>query len=213
MTARTLAALTALLPVLFFTACGGDSEKIAPPTATSAAATSAAATTAPATQAATQAPAASPTTGAFNGSTAPVQATPASNAAGIQVVDLRAAAHPGFDRLVFEFSGNQVPGYSVQYATTAVACGSGQDLTSYIGGGSPPAAMLMVKIEPADAHDQSSQPTIVRDLQANLATIIRAFGICDFEAHVDYAVALSAQKPFQVTTLANPPRLVIDVAQ
>lgn len=212
MTVRTFAALAALLPVLLLAACTGDDDD-ATPTA-GASPTTSNATPAPAspTTAGTAAPEASATSGPFAGSTAPVQATPASNAGGILVEDIRAAAHPGFDRLVFEFSGNQVPGYSVQYATQAVACGSGQDMAAFIGGGSPPVAMLVVKMQPADGHNQSGQPTVQRDLQANLTSIIRAFGICDFEALVDYAVALSGQKPFQVTTLNNPPRLVIDVA-
>lgn len=153
------------------------------------------------------------TPGTFTGSTDPVKVdAPAST--GVAVIrNVRSAAQNGFDRIVFEFEGNQVPGYSVQYQDEALACGSGEDLTSFIGGGTAPPAMLMVDLRPAASHDDSGQQTASRDLNVGLSTITRAFRICDFEAVVDYAVATTAEKPFKVMTLQDPPRLVIDIAQ
>jgi hypothetical protein len=213
MTARTLVAFAALLPALLLVACNGDDDDATPTTApsTTAAASSTAASSATAPSSATAA--ATATAGPFQGSTDAVAATPPAGLMPPVVQGLRAAAQSGFDRLVFEFSGSQVPGYSVQYSTTAVSCGSGQDVTNFIGGGSAPAAMLIVDIRPADGHDASGTATIPRDLTVGLSTLQRAFGICDFEADVTYAVALSAEKPFHVSTLTNPPRLVIDIAQ
>lgn len=153
------------------------------------------------------------TPGTFTGGTDPVNVG-APDGAGVAVLrNIRSAAQAGFDRLVFEFEGNTVPGYSVQYQDEAIACGSGEDLTDFIGGGSAPPAMLVVDLRPAASHNDNGQQTAVRDLNVKLATITRAFRICDFEAVVDYAVATTAKKPFKVSTLQDPPRLVIDIAQ
>lgn len=213
MTLRTFVALAALLPAMFLVACNGDDDDATPTASSSQTTTNGTAVQPSPTSEGTATPEASVAAGPFSGGTAPVTATAPAGLTAPIVQAMRAAAQDGFDRLVFEFSGDKVPGYSVQYDTKAVACGSGQDLTAFIGGGTAPAALLTVKIQPANAHTENGAPTIPRDLNAGLSTIKRAFGTCDFEADVTYAVALSAQKPFKVSTLNNPPRLVIDVGQ
>jgi hypothetical protein len=142
-----------------------------------------------------------------------VEATPSAGLTSATLKTIRAAAQAGFDRIVFEFEGNQLPGYRVEYADKAVNCASGADLTAFLGGGNLPAAILVVDMRPAAAHTEAGEATAQRDLGANLATITRAFRTCDFEGVVVYAVALTAQQPFRVSTLPDPPRLVIDVRQ
>lgn len=213
MRVRNFVALAALLPAVFLVACNGDDDDATPTASSSQTATGASSTPASPTSEGTATPEASATAGPFSGGTAPVTATQPPGLTPPIVQAIRAASQQGFDRLVFEFSGDKVPGYTVQYDTKAIACGSGQDLTQFIGGGTAPAAMLIVKIQPANAHNDAGQPTATRDLAAGLSSIRRAFGICDFEADVTYAVALSGQHPFKVSTLTNPPRLVIDVGQ
>jgi hypothetical protein len=199
-----------LVPALLLVACKGDDDDATPTSSSSASGVPQTAAPSTATPTVEIAPTGG---GPFTGGTNPVTATPPSGLQQAVITNVRAAAQPGFDRLVFEFNGNQVPGYSVKYGQSAIACGSGQDQTVFVGGGSPPAALLLIDIRPAAAHDQNGNVTAIRDLQPNLATLKRAFGICDFEGVVQYAVALSAQKPFKVSTLQSPPRLVIDIAQ
>lgn len=151
--------------------------------------------------------------GAFSGSTNPVKVDAQASAGAAVLSNVRSAAQDGFDRIVFEFKGNQLPGYSVKYADEAIACGSGLDQAPFIGGGTAPPALLIVNLRPSNAHDDSGQQTVVRDVNARLATITRAFRTCDFEAVVEYAVATTSEKPFRVSTLQNPTRLVIDIAQ
>jgi hypothetical protein len=151
--------------------------------------------------------------GQFEGSTDTVEVPAPANQGPSRLVAMRAAAQQGFDRIVFEFAGNQIPGYKVEYVDEAVQCGSGQDVTTFIGGGSAPAAMLMVDMRPADAHNEQGQATAPRDLSPQLQTIKRAFGTCDFEAVTTYVIALSGEEPFKVSTLNDPARLVIDIAQ
>jgi hypothetical protein len=198
-----------VLPALLFAACNGDDDDAATPTSavSSTSPTAAGPTATPTVEVATSSP------GTFSGSTDPVKVDPPAGLQQAQLANIRAAAQDGFDRFVIEFSGDKVPGYSVQYGTKATNCGSGQDVTVFIGGGTAPAAMLLVDVRPAAGHDNNGQVTANRDITPNLATLKRAFGICDFEGVVQYALALSAQKPFKVSTLTNPPRLVIDIAQ
>lgn len=205
MSLRTLLPLIALVPALAFAACNGDDDDEPTPTA---AATN---TAAPAATSAVETPAGTP--GGFNGSTTPVEVAPPAGLEQATLVNVRAAAQAGFDRIVFEFDGTQVPGYSVKYADEAIACGSGQDLTEFIGDGKVPAGLMLVRLENAVSHDDAGQPTAVRALRPGLASILHAFRTCDFEGIVAYGIAISDEQPFKVSTLNDPPRLVIDIAQ
>jgi hypothetical protein len=121
---------------------------------------------------------------------------------------VRVGAHPeqgGWDRIVFEFE-NQLPPAEIHYETAAVQCGSGFPVRVQ---GS---AVLLVEFEVASAHTEAGQPTVaVRDIPGPGNAILQSVQICDFEAHVDWAVGTRGMQRFKVTRLANPTRLVIDV--
>lgn len=124
------------------------------------------------------------------------------------LTDVRVGAHPeqgGWDRIVFEFR-DSLPGGKIEYVDVAHACGSGEVVR--LSG----RRLLLVSFEPANAHDDAGRSTI----RANRVTgpgnaILESRQICDFEAHVDWAVGVSGEQRFKVTTLRNPTRLVIDV--
>ena len=208
MSNRALRILLPFLTVLTFVACNGDDDADDDTGAgVEPGVTVVGPTAAPTDEAAP------PTTPvASSGSTNPVEAPAPANFPPARLVAVRAATHEGFDRLVFEFSGSQVPGYSVKYGQAAIACGSGQDQTELVGSGKKPAALMLVDVRPVDAHDQAGNVTAPRDVTQGLPIFQRAFRICDFEAVTQYAVALTAEKPFKVSTLSGPPRLVIDIA-
>src|SRR5438132_1320939 len=90
----------------------------------------------------------------FAGTTAPVQrASPRPGAPPRILRSVEVASGPGYDRVVFEFAGDSVPGYHVEYTTTLVRrCGSG-DPVSVAGAGT-----LVVRLEPAQAHDERRLP-------------------------------------------------------
>ncbi|MEO8540993.1 MAG: hypothetical protein ABI577_14730 [bacterium] len=213
MTVRTFVALTALLPAFLFAACNGDDDDATPTTSASQTAAVNGTTVASPTSEGTATPEAGTTPGVFSGTKNPVTATPPAGLQQALLRTIRSAAQPGFDRLVFEFDGAQLPGYSVKYDTKAISCGSGEDVTQFVGEGQTPTALLLVDIRPAAAHDNSGSPTALRDLHSDLSTLKRAFRVCDFEGVVQYAVALNAEMPFKVSTLTNPTRLVIDIGQ
>jgi hypothetical protein len=217
MDVKKLLPIVALLPILAFAACNGDDdaddETPTPGSADQTATPGGGATsTAPAGGTpAVETPSGTP--GAFSGSTNPVEVASPSNPGQPRIVAIRAAAQQGFDRLVFEFSGSQVPGYKVAYGDEAIACGSGMDLTEFIGGGAAPEGLLLIDMRPSAAHDDAGQPTVARDLEPALSSLKRVVRTCDFEGVVGYGAAISAEKPFKVTTLNDPPRLVIDIGQ
>ncbi len=92
---------------------------------------------------------------AFAGTMAPVQRVrsfrPGVARPVLRQVETGTGASPGYDRVVFEFTGDSVPGYRVEYTTKPVQrCGSG-DPVAVAGTG-----RLIVRFEPAQAHDGCS---------------------------------------------------------
>jgi len=120
---------------------------------------------------------------------------------------VRAGREPGFDRVVFEFSGSGLPGYQIHYATEPIlSCGSGAP---------PPLAgvgHLVVRFEPAQAHDTLGRVTAAdRALAPQLQQLLELKLVCDFEGQVEWAVGLAARRPFRVLEDSQPPRVIVDV--
>ena len=133
---------------------------------------------------------------------APVRAADA--AATPTLVAIRAAHHPGFDRIVYEFAGGLPASQQVGYVDKLVGDASG--LPVPIAG----RAILRVRFEPAQAHDAqgSTAPERKAFPLPNIMTTVRAG---DFEAVTTYGIGLAKRTPFQVSTLQNPSRVVIDI--
>jgi hypothetical protein len=120
---------------------------------------------------------------------------------------IRAAAHAGFDRVVFEFRGT-VPGYHLEYVDRPVRdCGSGEPRP--IAGD----AWLEVRLSPAHAHEEDGRPTVAeRELRPRLPNVLEIERTCDFEAVVTWVFGVASPQRFRVLELTEPPRLVVDVA-
>lgn len=120
------------------------------------------------------------------------------------LVGIRAAHHPGFDRVVFRFRGGLPSSVRVRYVDRLIADGSG--LPVRIAG----RAILRVRFEPAQAHDDQGETVPGRRAFAlpNLMTTVRAG---DFEAVTTYGLGLAMRRPFEVFTLTQPNRVVVDV--
>ena len=206
---RFLPALALAGCLTLFAACNGDDDDGPTPTPGSSDGGTPVSTPTPTVEVA---PTQSGGSG-FGGGVNPVEAPVPSGMEQATLVNVRAAAQTGFDRIVFEFNGSQVPGYRVEYAEEAIACGSGQDLTEFIGDGEKPAGLMLVRLDNTVSHDEAGQPTAVRALRADLGSIVHAFRTCDFEGVVAYGISISDEQPFKVSTLNDPPRLVIDIAQ
>ena len=127
------------------------------------------------------------------------------------LTDVRAARHEGYDRVVFEFR-NVAPGYDVRYVQKPVHADASGEEVSVHGG-----AALLVRMEPALDADltQESAPRTYLGPQrftpdtAVVEELVRTGG---FEAVLTWAVGVDEKRPFKVTRLESPARVVIDVA-
>jgi hypothetical protein len=122
------------------------------------------------------------------------------------LASVRTAKHEGFERIVFEFSGEALPGYHVEYIDHPLQCGSGEavDLAGN--------AWLEVRLTPAQAHDDSGQPTIQERERAIVFQMIKEIELtCDFEADVTWVLGVAAAHRYRVIELSAPARLVVDV--
>jgi hypothetical protein len=123
---------------------------------------------------------------------------------------VRTARHPGFDRVVFEFSGGEIPGYHLEYADRPVTeCGSGRAVAMPGGG------RLRVRLSPAQAHDERGRSTLPeRTLTPTPpSNLLQARTVCDFEGVVEWVLGVRAPNRYRVLELTNPARLVVDVEQ
>jgi hypothetical protein len=117
------------------------------------------------------------------------------------------AAQVGYDRIVFELSGDSLPGYHVEYSDRpARRCGSG-DVVPVSG-----AARLLVHLEPVRAHDERGNPTVrERERAPALPALKEMKLICDFEGQVEWVLGVAGRTGYRVLELREPPRLVVDV--
>ena len=122
------------------------------------------------------------------------------------LVDVRVGAHDGFDRIVFEFDAAQPSGL-IEYRDDVAQCGSGEPVDP------AGAAALVVRFIDTNAHTEAGAVSVPSLLLTGPGTsILAAESICDFEAVVEWAVGTDGEKPFTVTLLDDPNRVVIDVA-
>ncbi len=115
--------------------------------------------------------------------------------------------HEGFDRIVFEFAGDDIPGYHLEYIDKPVrSCGSG-DVVPLAGDG-----WLQVRFEPARAHTDEGKPTLgSRELVPKLPNLLELKSTCDFEGQVEWVAGVGSPNGFRVLELENPSRFVVDI--
>ena len=121
--------------------------------------------------------------------------------------EIRTAEQNGFDRIVFEFEGNDIPNYNIQYTDKPVSqCGSGEAVQ--VAG----AGKMEVKFHSANAHTEAGQATIKdRERRLNQPILKELEITCDFEAEVAVVLGVSAPNRYRVLDLHNPTRVVIDI--
>ena len=130
----------------------------------------------------------------FAGTTAPVQRASQPGTPPRVLRGVTAASGPGYDRVVFEFAEDSVPGYHVEYTTKPVRrCGSGDPVT--VAG----AGKLVVRFEPAQAHDERGNPTLAeRERALGLRAVREMKLVCDFEGQVEWVLGVVAAGPYRV---------------
>jgi len=204
---RRVPAIVAFVFVaLLLAACGSNTTSTTTTTTTAG----------PPTSASTRAPRAGVTTSTPPDSAPADFATtavsvPSDDALGTALLTaVRSAAQDGFDRVTFEFA-NHLPGYGIDYVPRPILQdGSGTETP--VGG----AAVLQVRMTPASGFDLSGGGTETyvgaERFTPGTPAIVEVVRTGDFEANLTWVVGVTSQAGFKVSTLASPPRLVVDVA-
>lgn len=144
------------------------------------------------------------------GGTTPVS-TPAAGRA--QLTAVTADGHATFDRVVLQFEAGDVPGYLVQYTSRPVQEDpSGRDIT--VSGDS----VLEVRLEHASGVDLSGgspRPTYSgpHRIAGPGGAIVEVVEAGDFEGVLRWVAGTHGKPAFKVSTLLNPPRVIVDVAK
>lgn len=214
-------ALALALGIVVVSACGPQPDVASSPTTTPAASasrTTSASPTASAAASASTRPTASatvaPTSSASPGSS-PASACPrstggnASNQA--QLVAVRVAHQPGFDRLVFEFGQSTAPGpfgmpaYSVE-ATNSLSGPSGQPVT--VAG----SALFGTRFQNASTQNPNGTPSYTgsNDLKPTTPLIKEVKVVEDFERVLIWGVGVDHLVCPKVSELTGPFRVVLD---
>jgi hypothetical protein len=190
-----------LAAFVFAVSCGDDDDEGPSGSASPSATTPVEPTSTPTT--------ASPTGEPFAGGRDPITSTPAAGLTVAMLQEIRTADQGAFDRITFEFDGG-LPGYEVRYVEPPIIYDPSGETMEIEG-----TAFIVVRMEPAAGHDPdtgSETYTGPLELKPGLPALVEAERVGDFEGVLSWALGLSAEADFRVTTLADPPRLVIDIA-
>ncbi|MCU0302005.1 MAG: hypothetical protein MUF35_10450 [Candidatus Nanopelagicales bacterium] len=137
---------------------------------------------------------------------APPTSVPTGSAGPATVVAVRAAHHPGFDRLVLEVDGPRAPAATVRYVKRLIHDASGRVVPV------PGDRTLRIVLQNAQAHDEAGRTTVRLNRTFGLPVVLATRAAGDFEGVVTVGVGLSRKAAFQVRRYSNPGRLVIDVS-
>ncbi|HVP02619.1 MAG TPA: hypothetical protein VMT10_08625 [Solirubrobacteraceae bacterium] len=174
------------------------------------ASTTRSATTAPATTTTSATTTTTPAAALPGASTRPVRVE-ATNKTTALLSAIRAARHPGYDRIVFQFR-NVLPGYDVRYVPKPLhEDASGRPI--------PIAGAYALQVRMLNALDADlSKPGVPRTytgptsfMTPNTAQVVQMARTGGFENVLTWAAGLRSRVPFRVTTLQSPARLVVDV--
>lgn len=121
---------------------------------------------------------------------------------------VRIGRHAQHDRLVFEFDGEGMPAWRVEYVDGPVTdCGAGNVVP--VAGD----ARLQVRFSGANAHTPAGKPTSgAARRKVDQPVLLELVRICDFEAEVTWVAGVAKLTPYTPRVLTNPSRLVIDIA-
>jgi hypothetical protein len=121
---------------------------------------------------------------------------------------IRAARHPGYDRVVFQFEGVEVPGYRIEYVRE-ITLGETDDQYLTLQGG----ALVQATFQGSATEDYRPGTQTVPDRLTPGLAQVRQIGLAeDWEGVVRLGIGLDHRAGFRVLELHDPPRVVVDVA-
>ena len=122
---------------------------------------------------------------------------------------VRAARNPGFERIVFQFMGANLPGYQIQWSQGPITT-DGSGIPVSVNG----AAYLRIALSSASRTDPSTGDITYAGpdrpvIKTSLITDLVLTG--DFQSTLSWVAGASSVVPFRVFTLTAPSRLVVDL--
>jgi hypothetical protein len=121
---------------------------------------------------------------------------------------IRAARHPGYDRVVFQFEGAEVPGYRIEYVREITLCETDDQYLTLQGG-----ALVQATFQGSATEDYRPGTQTVPDRLTPGLAQVRQIGLAeDWEGVVRLGIGLDHRAGFRVLELHDPPRVVVDVA-
>ena len=145
--------------------------------------------------------------------TTPVSTPEGVNGPGLTALldDVRTGRHDGYERVVFEFLGDRVPGYAAQYVDPPFTADP-SDLPVAVDGD----AFLRVRMAWASGYDLTGDLGQVYTgpdrIDVNAPVVQELVLLGDFEAVLSWVIGVDAEHPFRVTVLDESARIVIDIA-
>lgn len=125
----------------------------------------------------------------------------------LAVTGVQVASHDGFDRIVFDLTGDGQPGWFIDYTDSPAQQGSGHPVT-YQG-----STALNFNI------DGVSYPFDLGIEDPGLGTVAGAGNVTEvisvgtFEGRSQFVIGLTEQLPYSVQVLEDPQRVVVDILQ
>jgi len=122
--------------------------------------------------------------------------------------DIRTGAHECFERTVIELQGSgEFPGWTVEYQPDPIVLGESNE-TAAIKGDATLVVRLGSWMQSMDNEGYDGPSDI---FPTNVAHILELRLVENFEGVTRWAIGVDRERPFVVTQLTDPPRLVIDV--
>ncbi|CCG03573.1 AMIN-like domain-containing (lipo)protein [Blastococcus saxobsidens] len=128
----------------------------------------------------------------------------------VTLTDVRLGAHDDFDRIVFELAGEGTAGYEVGYTEDPRSQGSGEPVQ--VPGDATLGITLTNLLLPGDAPEAVTPWAGREQLEiAGTSTLQALVADALFEGRYSFFAGLDQRRPFAVTRLSDPQRIVIDV--
>lgn len=205
---RAAPVVTVALLGTLLTACGGSDDPTTTPDPTASASPTASAATTPTPDTTPEpTPAPEPSTGLGEFTAPGTELTSQGDAVGYVVTQVRTGEHDGYDRVVYELTGGQgTPGYRVGYVDQAMEDPSGE--VRPVDGD----AILQVWLLGTAYPEADGPQEFAEDLRPTDGDVEHVTRPLTFEAMTQSFVGVDdAARPFRVTLLTDPVRLVVDV--
>ncbi|ANE03303.1 AMIN-like domain-containing (lipo)protein [Corynebacterium crudilactis] len=124
----------------------------------------------------------------------------------LMVTGVRIGSHSGFDRVVFDLTGQGDPGWFIDYTSNPTQQGSGNPI-KFTGD-----TALNVNIDgTVYPFDLGLEDPAIGTVDGSGSIVSQVISAGTFEGRSQFVIGLNGKHPYSVNVLQDPPRLVVDV--